>query len=265
MPAQLPEGYLGVTIASRDNKSIEYYKALEDPNDPELTLANLSIEVDRVAGALTQSVYGYTKLKLYKRIRRWTCGVSKNAAILLPDLLIGFLHPDSVRQSSVSFIVMADICMMACLTIGAILLLAVLAKYVHIRRNALSWHVRYGESGARTEESGMRPWQRTMGKKRPQSIYDLWLLLVSRSAWCSSAEADLSPERARGDFLTFMPSVTASLLTFVVFETSRPFRETMYETFIPKRFRQRAVIPETPACSVRQRRAVPQQHENRTD
>ncbi|KAI1631008.1 hypothetical protein F4809DRAFT_634252 [Biscogniauxia mediterranea] len=44
-----------------------------------------------------------------------------------------------------------------------------------------------------------------------------------------------------------MPSVTASLLTFVVFETSRLFCETMYETFIPKRFRQCAVIPETPA------------------
>ncbi|KAI0597003.1 hypothetical protein F4775DRAFT_271632 [Biscogniauxia sp. FL1348] len=270
----------------RDNKTIEYYKALQDPDDPELILANLPTEVDRVsfyiqyysynvealltlfwAGALTQSVYGYTDLKIYRRIRRWTYGVAKSVAVLLPALLIGFLHLDSVRRSSASFIVMADICMIACLTVGAILLLAILGKYVHIRRNALSWHVRYGESGARTEESGMEPWHRNMRRKRTQNIYDRWLLVRFAIAFIviacfqvslvvfqgrqlrinSEAEIDLSAGRAQEDFVTFMPGVTASLLTFVVFGTSRPFRETMHERFLPKRFRQRATIPETPA------------------
>ncbi|KAI5926746.1 hypothetical protein F4810DRAFT_724360 [Camillea tinctor] len=275
----------------RDLTIIEYYKVLEDPDDPELTLANVPTEFDRVlfyiqfysynveslftlfwAGALAQSVYGFTERDIYKRIRRWSCGVAKTIAILLPALLIGLLCLDSVRQSSTSFTVMADICMMTSLSIGAIFLIAILGKYVHIRRSALSWHVRYGESGERTEESGTGQQQRNMTlirRKRPQNIYDRWLLVRFTIAFIvlacfqislvffrrrqlrNNSEAEDGPnisfDRAQGDFVTFMPGVTASLLTFIVFGTTRPFRKSIYETFIPKRFRKRAAIPETPA------------------
>ncbi|KAI1497366.1 hypothetical protein F5X99DRAFT_26135 [Biscogniauxia marginata] len=275
----------------RDNKTLEYYMTIGDASDPELGLVNLPTDVDRVlfyiqyysynveslltlfwAGALTRSVYGYTELKIYKRIRRWTLGVTKSTAVLLPALLIGLLHADVVRQSPTAFIVLADICMMASLAIGAILLLAILGKYIHIRRNVLSWHVGYGNSAGGAEETGRRRWprNRVSVRKKSTSIYDRWMLtrfaiafvvfscfqislifFQGRQLRINSTDKthgpDLSAERARGDFLTFTPGVTPGLLTFVVFGTSRPFRETMCTTFIPKRFRKGGTIPETPA------------------
>lgn len=45
---------------------------------------------------------------------------------------------------------------------------------------------------------------------------------------------DLSAERAVSDFLLFLPGVCAGPLTFIVFGTTRTFREYMLRVFLPK-------------------------------
>lgn len=50
---------------------------------------------------------------------------------------------------------------------------------------------------------------------------------------------DLSAERARRDFALLMPGAVASVLAFVTFGTTQQFRQTMYRTFVPRRWRWR--------------------------
>lgn len=57
-----------------------------------------------------------------------------------------------------------------------------------------------------------------------------------------SDQADLSAARANSSFALFMPGVTASLITFVVFGTTRPFREYMWDTFVPLGIRERRMV-----------------------
>ncbi|KAH6688040.1 hypothetical protein F5X68DRAFT_8173 [Plectosphaerella plurivora] len=51
------------------------------------------------------------------------------------------------------------------------------------------------------------------------------------------AQPDLSLERLHGDLLTFLPGVSASLLTFVVFGTTKTFRDYMKSRLLPRRLR----------------------------
>lgn len=52
------------------------------------------------------------------------------------------------------------------------------------------------------------------------------------------AEPDLTLERLQGDLLNFMPGVSASLLTFVVFGTTKAFREYMRDSLVPQKLRR---------------------------
>lgn len=51
------------------------------------------------------------------------------------------------------------------------------------------------------------------------------------------AQPDLSLERLHGDLLTFLPGVSASLLTFIVFGTTKTFRDYMKSRLVPRRLR----------------------------
>lgn len=51
--------------------------------------------------------------------------------------------------------------------------------------------------------------------------------------------ADLSAERARSDFIIFMPGVSASLLSFVVFGTTKVFRDYMWHKLVPRIIQRR--------------------------
>ncbi|KAF3070356.1 putative glycoside hydrolase protein [Daldinia childiae] len=106
------------------------------------------------------------------------------------------------------------------------------------------------------------PEMMTKGDGR-QSIYDRWLVLRFSIAFAVlgvfqlvtillevsqlsnhtmeklGESANLSKERAKNDFLLFMPGVSTSLLVFVVFGTTRTFRKAIYKTFVPKRFQKK--------------------------
>lgn len=50
-------------------------------------------------------------------------------------------------------------------------------------------------------------------------------------------EPDLGMDRLQSDLLVFIPGVTASLLTFVVFGTTKTFRDYMRSHFVPRPLR----------------------------
>jgi hypothetical protein len=52
-------------------------------------------------------------------------------------------------------------------------------------------------------------------------------------------EPDLSIDRAKGDFTLFAPGPTAVLFIFLVFGTTRTFRQTMWNLFIPRSIRDK--------------------------
>lgn len=49
---------------------------------------------------------------------------------------------------------------------------------------------------------------------------------------------DLSPSRARRDLALLMPGEIAGVLALVTFGTTKHFRETLYRTFVPKRWQR---------------------------
>jgi hypothetical protein len=130
----------------------------------------------------------------------------------------------------------------------------------------VSWKVPYGQrSGGTNDNSAARlqPSLPQMPQQPKKSIYDRWLLLrftigfialglfelvvinFQLRAAATNTEANIPPEpdlsagRAIGDFTLFVPGVSGGPLTFLVFGTTRTFREHMAKMFLTKRTRDR--------------------------
>lgn len=124
---------------------------------------------------------------------------------------------------------------MISVTIGSLLLMAILVKYIYTRHRLVSWNARYLFSRRSQEEGGEIINVLDQGDGR-RSIYDRWLVLrfsigfvvlgafqlitiLSELAQLSNhtkeklgESANLSAEKARHDILLFMPGASTSLL-----------------------------------------------------
>ncbi|KAI1345241.1 hypothetical protein F5Y15DRAFT_365339 [Xylariaceae sp. FL0016] len=257
----------------KDIKLAQYHHVLANTGSPELMVAGTSVGVDLVlfyiqyyaynveallslfwACALTQTIYGYFDLEAWKRQKSITRAATKTIAVLLPVLLISLLQVHAVRRSTTAFLLLADFCLLASLVLGGILLLAVLGKYIYTKRKLLSWNVKYGRS-SKTRGRNEAP-------RDHASIYDRWLMVrftitfiflslfalfvvsfqlrqLGDTAQEALADAaDLSAERARADFGSFATGVSASVLVFIMFGTTRQFLKTILRTFVPRRFQR---------------------------
>ncbi|KAK8033324.1 hypothetical protein PG991_002722, partial [Apiospora marii] len=210
------------------------------------------------AFSLTQSVYGWADKLRWRQTFKKVNATGKVISVVLPLLTICLLQVPAVQSSFVGFIVLADIEFALSCAGGCVLLIMILVRYVHTRRMLLSWSHGYGKksSSTGTTSNGHQP---SSGGARPplQSIYDRWLLIRFTIAFVFLAifevtniifqitaqqnnnrdavatTPDFSAERAISMMYFNMPGVTASLLAFVVFGTTRPFRQRMYRTFVP--------------------------------
>lgn len=130
-----------------------------------------------------------------------------------------------------------------------------MGKYIHTKRHLLTWNVRYGKSAPSASLSLSQP-TIDSAMTEPKSIYDNWLMIrFTVGFFCLSAfevaqimfqlasmnnirtlgdSADLGADRARLDFLLFMPGCAASFVVFVVFGTTKTFCRTIYDTFVPR-------------------------------
>lgn len=70
---------------------------------------------------------------------------------------------------------------------------------------------------------------------------------------------NLSYQRAIGDVLTFLPGVSASLLAFIVFGTTKSFRDYFYRNWVPRgiRRRWRKTLRSPPVVAIPARYPIP--------
>ncbi|EAA33395.2 hypothetical protein GE21DRAFT_6482 [Neurospora crassa] len=192
---------------------------------------------------------------------------AKASAIILPIIQVCLLRTNVVQGSVFGFMVLADFIMVISFGIGSLLLFAILIKYIHSRAALVSWKVRYGQNSSKTTNpysgSGNVPSGHRPSALPRRNIYDSWLAVRFTVAFVALGlfelvviffqlraantntkanippHPDLSAARARGDFALFCPGVSASLLIFIVFGTTRTFREYVWTRFAPQLLQDR--------------------------
>jgi hypothetical protein len=137
----------------------------------------------------------------------------------------------------------------------------ILVRYVQSKSHFQTWTVGYGVD-LETTDTDTRRSLTAPRKRRTKGIYDKWLIIRFTIAFvalaifeCSiatfqvtgqqnntvdflSARPNTSADKAIRVALQDLPGVTASLIPFIVFGTTKPFREKMYTTFVPKRWQR---------------------------
>ncbi|KAK0617836.1 hypothetical protein B0T17DRAFT_311884 [Bombardia bombarda] len=215
---------------------------------------------------LAQSVFQLRSLKVATRIRPSL--VIKAIAILLPVAQMILLRMSAaIQRNTAGYMVLGGFIMISSFTFGCILLVGILVKYIYTRRALLSWNVRYGQrSRATHSKNGSVSLSAAGGSTQHTStyqrnIYDNWLVVRftvafialglfelvviffqlraadSNNAAHIPVEPDLSPGKAATDFALFAPGVSAGLLSYVVFGTTRTFREYTWALLVPSRLR----------------------------
>ncbi|KAI0472287.1 hypothetical protein F4859DRAFT_483667 [Xylaria cf. heliscus] len=267
------------TIVSWDEiKTAQFHYVHEHVGSPELAIAGPSYGLDLVlfyiqyycynvegfltlfwAFALAFSIYCPSESPQCQQIRRRRGRVSKAAAFLLPAIFISFLQLPVVRSSTPAFITLADFSLASSLSLGSILVVVILVKYIQTRRKLHRWTVRYPLTRDANDNGGADG--RDLDSE--DSIYDGWLIvrfaialffieafqiltILSEVAQINNnkkealpAEPDLSAAHAKIDFVEFMPGVSAGLLVFLVFGTTRTCQRTIFSSLVPRRFRPR--------------------------
>ena len=130
------------------------------------------------------------------------------------------------------------------LSVGSILLAAILFKYIRTRRRLHRWTIRFPLSRNFNESEGGNGQTSDFGSEPENRIYDGWLIIrftiaflfievfqiLSTLSEISKIrdnkeeylpdEPDTSAQRARSDLVQFLPGVSAGLLVSFVYELS---------------------------------------------
>ncbi|KAI0451526.1 hypothetical protein F5B21DRAFT_380726 [Xylaria acuta] len=254
-------------------KTEQFYYVQDNLGSPELAIAGPSYGLDLVlfyiqyycynvegyltlfwAFSLAFSIFNPSGLHQYQRVRGKRGLLSKVVAFLLPAVFISVLQLPAVKNSTPAFITLADFGLASSLSLGSILVVAILAKYIQTRRKLHRWTVRYPLPRDANGED-----EQDLGSE--DSIYDGWLIvrfaialffiegfqiltilsevtqINNNKKEAQPAEPDISAAHARVDFVEFIPGVSAGLLVFLVFGTTRTCQRTIFDSLIPRRFR----------------------------
>ncbi|EFQ27695.1 hypothetical protein CGRA01v4_02907 [Colletotrichum graminicola] len=258
----------------RDIKLDQFQHANANVGNPELAISHESVGIDLAlfyiqlycynvesaliffwAFSLAQSIF---RLELASSLRKRATYIAKATAVLLPALLVGTLRLEAVQKQTVTFLLLADLFMGFCMSGCGLLLIIILAKYIYTRRNLMSWKVQYGQQSNKSASSNPLVFSGPNWKRR-RSIYDNWLVVRFTIAFVAIAtyqffsiiyqtlssrqnsrdflreKPDLSVARLHQDLLLFIPGVTASLLDFVVFGTTKTFLDYLVHTLFSRR------------------------------
>ncbi|KAI0556011.1 hypothetical protein F4679DRAFT_13769 [Xylaria curta] len=261
---------LHTIVVWEDVKTEQFYYVHDNLGSPELAIAGPSYGLDLVlfyiqyycynvegfltlfwAFALAFTIFKPSESIQHQRIRRRRGIISKVVAFVLPAVFISFLQVPAVRRSTPAFITLADFGLAASLSLGSILVIAILIKYIQTRRKIHRWTVRFPLP--RDPNDNLEDEQ--------ESLYDGWLIvrfavalffieafqiltILSEVAQVNNnkkealpAEPDISAAHARIDFVEFIPGVSIGLLVFLVFGTTRTCQRTLFGLLIPRRFR----------------------------
>ncbi|KAK4172978.1 hypothetical protein QBC36DRAFT_381363 [Triangularia setosa] len=203
------------------------------------------------------------QLRITKMYRFHASLIAKGIAAVIPAVFMVLLRFSNIQASTVGFLVLSSGIMIACFLAGSLILLSILGKYVHSRIMVLSWDVRYGRSTNTGEGTtdGTGQYASTTPKAplpKRKNIYDRWLVLrftvafvalslfqlvvvmfQLRASQTNSVEnvpaaPDLSAGRAATDFVLYVPGVTAPVLAYLVFGTTRTFRDYAWSVLAPR-------------------------------
>ncbi|KAK9422753.1 hypothetical protein SUNI508_00616 [Seiridium unicorne] len=230
------------------------------------------------AFSLMSSVYGWTSKRQWRKTFSRINIVGKIISVVLPLVTICLLQVRVIQETYVAFLIVADFEFIISCAGGAIFLLMILVRYLQSRGQFKTWNIGYGVN-SQTTDTDTRRSSLAPRRRRRNGIYDKWLIIrftiafVALGAFeCSiatfqvtgqqnntvdflSEKPNTSASKAIRVALQDLPGVTASLIPFIVFGTTKPFREKMYQTFIPKRWQRsskRDSLPYTCRSSVAQ-------------
>ncbi|KAK3390309.1 hypothetical protein B0H63DRAFT_110867 [Podospora didyma] len=255
MVANVGNPELHVTGASTGFDRILFYIQYYSYNVDAMIVLFWSIE-------LAYSIYQLRAPKFTRRIHASL--VAKGSAVVLPAIQMVLLRFSPAKNNTTGLIILADFIMIASFAVGGVLLLGILGKYVHARVALQSWNVQYGQASIGTSSNGLSgTGNGNAAPPRRKTIYDKWLIIRFTIAFVAlscfelvviffqlraagnntrqniPAEPDLTAAKAIGDFALFLPGVTACPLAFVVFGTTRTFRDYMWTLFTPKSFQEK--------------------------
>ncbi|KAK2614367.1 hypothetical protein N8I77_001203 [Diaporthe amygdali] len=249
-----------------------------------------NVESILVVSWCTELAYSIYHLKATGSATRYGSYIAKATAVILPIIQVSLMRTDVVQSSTIGFYFVANFIMGVSLALSTILLLAILARYVATRA-AVSWHVGYadrstvdGANAATTQNTAGTFTSSTGGVPLQQkSIYDSWLVTRFTLAFAglsafqfviiaqevsfardtgeasSGSVVNLSHQRAIIDVVTFLPGVSGSLLAFIVFGTTKSFRDYFYRKLVPRSIRRRwrKTIRSPPVVAIPTRYPIP--------
>lgn len=271
------------TIARwNDIKTAQWENVKKNVGDPELNITGASTGLDLVVFYVqyytynaesmlilfwaTELAWSIFQIRSTRANRLHGSLIAKGLALILPAVQQVLLRQPAFHKSTTGYMVLASFIMITCFGLGAMLLLAILVKYIHARIALVTWKVPYGlPSGGTNDHSAARLYPNSpQAPKQPKkSIYDRWLLLrftigfvalglfelviinfqLRAAAVNTEANippfADLSAERAISDFILFVPGVSGAPLVFLVFGTTRTFRDYMARIFLTQGVRDK--------------------------
>ncbi|KAG4434667.1 hypothetical protein IFR05_009842 [Cadophora sp. M221] len=186
--------------------------------------------------------------------------ISKVFSVCFPALIIGLMQIESLQRQPGIFIVLTYFAMFTSLSFGSVLLVLILYKYMKTRRLVAGHSQRRGRwwasdgSKSRTDDSGYAPGTIETGvsgtvSSTRRSIYDralvtrftigfvilalfeiviiiFTLFQANNNATIAAAgKPDFSVSGSITDIVLFIPGVTASLVAFLVFGTTKSWRQ----------------------------------------
>ncbi|KAK1851129.1 glycoside hydrolase [Colletotrichum chrysophilum] len=245
--------------------------------------------------SLAASVYGW--FATTPRTTRTISIIGRVLPFMLTAITVGLMHSPVAQNSFLVYMIVANTQFVLSLLGSAVLLLMILFKYVHSRRNLQTWNVLYGNAGS-LESSANGSKSRSVwlgsntsrsggGRSRAYSgagannTYDSWLVIRLSIAFCvlcvfeytnvipkiaasnhtidlaDDLQPDLSNKRGRSSVRGYVSGVTPSLVAFLVFGTTKTFQRKMYETFVPRSLQKRRRAKKNLSISVGNSRQSP--------
>ncbi|KAF4414258.1 hypothetical protein CFRS1_v014307 [Colletotrichum fructicola] len=274
--------YIACISQHADNSEVQYFKG---SRGVKLILSYVRIFgftlestfVFFFALSLAASVYGW--FATTPRTTRTISIIGRVLPFMLTAITVGLMHSPVAQNSFLVYMIVANTQFVLSLLGSAVLLLMILFKYVHSRRNLQTWNVLYGNAGS-LESSANGSKSRSVwlgsntsrsggGRSRAYSgagannTYDSWLVIRLSIAFCvlcvfeytnvipkiaasnhtidlaDDLQPDLSDKRGRSSVRGYVSGVTPSLVAFLVFGTTKTFQRKMYETFVPRSLQKR--------------------------
>ncbi|KAK5632472.1 hypothetical protein RRF57_008186 [Xylaria bambusicola] len=238
----------------------------------ELTMIQTEYYCYNVEGILTLFCNVYLSPFRYTtqdRTSRTLSILSKALAFLLPATQIALLQIPALKDSTPAFITVANFLLAISLTVGSILIAVIMFKYIQTRRKLHRWTIRYPIPRNLNEAEGENGQNSDLESDSENRIYDGWLIVRFTIAFIFIEifqilstlselmqirdnkeevlpnEPDISARHARDDFGSFLPGVSAGLLVFLVFGTTKASKHTIYKALFPSRFRRTTILANT--------------------